>query len=311
MSLGIDVSRYNGTIDWNKVKSAGVKFAILKTVSTNYSEFGGLYIDPAFERNYAECKRLGIPVGVYYFTYATLSSTTQKELSLLKKALAGKTFEYPIYIDVEADSVTKKGKTVLTDRIIEALETIESWGYYAGYYTYRSFASKYIELDRLKAYDCWIADYGTNKGVKPYPKSKFTGPHGIWQYTSTGKVNGIKGNVDMNESYKDYPAIIKRAGLNGFGKTEAVKKTVDELAKEVIADKWGRGDERREALTKAGYNYSEVQARVNELLKKKSVDELAKEVIAGKWGNGAEREARLEAEGYDYDAVQDRVNELL
>ena len=93
------------------------------------------------------------------------------------------------------------------------------------------------------------------------------------------------------------------------------KKSVDELAREVIAGKWGNGSDRKNNLTKAGYDYDKVQARVNEILTykpaKKSVDELAREVIRGEWGNGSERRVRLTQAGYDYDAVQARVNEIL
>ena len=104
-----------------------------------------------------------------------------------------------------------------------------------------------------------------------------------------GRVNGIGGDVDLDCCYKDYPSVIKGGGFNGYGKTESVKpaKTVDELAREVLAGKWGNGIERREKLTAAGYDYSAVQERVNELLQKpqKSVTELAKEVIQGKWAH--------------------------
>ena len=93
------------------------------------------------------------------------------------------------------------------------------------------------------------------------------------------------------------------------------KKSVDELAREVIAGKWGNGSDRRIRLTQAGYDYDAVQARVNEILTDKpadkSIDELAREVIRGEWGNGSERRARLTQAGYDYDAVQTRVNEIL
>lgn len=137
----------------------------------------------------------------------------------------------------------------------------------------------------------------------------------MWQSSSTGKVNGISGNVDTDIAYKDYPTIIKAAKLNGFGssaqKPTVTTKTVEELAKEVIAGKWGNGAARKTALTNAGYDYSTVQAKVNELMSGKSVDELAREVIAGKWGNGNERKKKLTAAGYDYSKVQARVNQLL
>ena len=143
------------------------------------------------------------------------------------------------------------------------------------------------------------------------------------QVIGTGRVNGISGNVDMDYRYSDYPAIVKNGGYNGYKKgtkkttstaTTVKKKTVDELAKEVIAGKWSAGDERKQKLTAVGYDYSKVQARVNELMSKpalKSVDEIAEEVIRGKWGNGDERKQKLTSAGYDYSKVQAKVNELM
>ena len=105
------------------------------------------------------------------------------------------------------------------------------------------------------------------------------------------------------------------SGTTSTSTSQTSKKSVDELAKEVIAGKWSAGEERKQKLTAAGYSYSAVQNRVNELLSgktpQKSVDELAREVIAGKWGNGEERRKKLTAAGYNYSAVQNRVNELM
>ena len=89
------------------------------------------------------------------------------------------------------------------------------------------------------------------------------------------------------------------------------KKSIDEVAKEVIQGQWGNGEDRKNRLTSAGYDYAAVQNVVNQLLSKKSIDQIAKEVIQGKWGNGEERKHRLEASGYDYNIVQQKVNELL
>lgn len=115
----------------------------------------------------------------------------------------------------------------------------------------------------------------------------------------------------------DYPAKIKAAGLNGYIKTGVavpVKKSNEVIADEVIAGKWGTGDDRKERLEIAGYNYSVIQSIVNDrfgVVPKKSVDEVVREVIHGDWGNGSERKQRLTAAGYDYSAVQKRVSELL
>lgn len=251
---GIDVSRYQGNIDWSKVKASGIKFAMLKTVSTNKS-FGGIYIDPYFERNYKECKRLGIPVGVYYYTYAQDIKTANAELSKLYEAIKGKQFEYPIVIDVEDNKLKPISKAALTELVEYAAEKIESWGCYAQVYTYLHYANTELDMTRLQNYDLWLAAYRSTRPSKP--------KHNMWQYSSTGKVPGISGNVDLNYAYRDYPTIIKQAGLNGY---YPQTKTVDELAREVLDGVWGNGKARKEALTKAGYNYNHVQARVNELL---------------------------------------------
>ena len=135
----------------------------------------------------------------------------------------------------------------------------------------------------------------------------------------------------MNYCYTNYPIIVKAEGYNGYRKAgvkkastvkttatgtsnTSAKKSVDELAKEVIAGKWSAGEERKQKLIAAGYDYNAVQKRVNELMSKpklKTVDEIAKEVIQGKWSAGDERKQKLTAAGYDYGKVQARVNELM
>ena len=198
----IDVSRYQGNIDWDKL-AGKIGGAMLKTVSTNKS-FGGIYIDPMFETNYAACRRLGIPVGVYYYTYAQDAATVQAELAKLHQALAGKTFTLPVAVDVEDNKLKALSADALTDLVIAAADAIESWGLYAMVYTYTYYSQTELNMDRLSAYDLWIADY---TGKRPSRK------HGMWQYTSKGSLPGISGNVDKNHVYKDYPGIIRRAGL--------------------------------------------------------------------------------------------------
>lgn len=198
----IDVSRYQGTIDWDKL-AGKIGGAMLKTVSTNKS-FGGIYIDPVFERNYSECKRLGIPVGVYYYTYAQDAAAARAELDKLKEALTGKNFELPVAVDVEDNKLKPLPADALTDLVIQAADTIESWGLYAMVYTYTHYSQTELNMDWLNPYDLWIADYRSQR-----PSRK----HGMWQYTSTGKMDGIAGNVDISHAYKDYPSIIARAGL--------------------------------------------------------------------------------------------------
>ena len=198
----IDVSRYQGNINWDKL-AGKIGGAMLKTVSTNKS-FGGIYIDPMFESNYAACRRLGIPVGVYYYTYAQDAATVQAELAKLHQALAGKTLTLPVAVDVEDNKLKPLSADALTDLVIAAADAIESWGLYAMVYTYTWYSQTELNMDRLSAYDLWIADYRSKRPTRK---------HGMWQYTSTGRLEGIAGNVDISHAYKDYPTIIARAGL--------------------------------------------------------------------------------------------------
>lgn len=216
----MDVSRHQGTIDWAKVKASGrVDGVMLKTVSTNSklsNRADGLYIDPTFERNYAECKRVGLPVGVYYYTYAVSRASADKELALLKTALTGKTFELPICVDVEDNKLHKLGKQALTDLTAYCLSTVQSWGVYAMLYTGLYFGQTYLYMGgaALKAYDVWLARYPKDQSkTKPEDKPKTAFTFGMWQYTSTAHVPGVSTNVDLSHAYKDYASIIRRAGL--------------------------------------------------------------------------------------------------
>ena len=209
----MDAARYQGKIDWDAVKASGlVDCVLLKTVSTNSKlsrRKDGLYIDPTFERNYAECKRVGLPVGVYYYTYATTKAMADAELAVLKTALAGKTFEMPVCVDVEDNKLVKLNKGSLTALVDYELRTLESWGVYALLYTGLNFSLTRLNMAKLKAYDVWVAAYRKSM-KKPATSYKY----GIWQYTDEARIPGVSKNADMSYAYKDYPTIIKRAGLS-------------------------------------------------------------------------------------------------
>lgn len=188
---GIDVSKYQGEIDWKKVKDAGVKFAMLRLLSSNNS---GPYIDPYFEKNYEGAKSVGISVGAYIYTYATTEEKQNTELTMAVEALNGKTLEYPLALDVEDSSLTSIGKEALSDLVLRGLVIIDQKGYIPMLYTYTNYTSN-LNMDTFKDYDLWIADY---RGYNGYGNCE------MWQYTSSGKVDGINGNVDMNICYKEY-----------------------------------------------------------------------------------------------------------
>lgn len=202
----MDVSRWQGTIDWNTVKASGkVDGVMIRALGSKGSK---PYVDPTFEVNYAGATAAGLPVGVYYYTTARTKAQADAELAMLRKALAGKALGLPVAVDVEDNTLTALGKQALTDLTAYALGVIQSWGVYAMLYTYLSFAASrlYMGGAALKPYDVWLAAYRKDKPATAYP-------YGMWQYTSQGKLPGISGPVDLSHAYKDYAAIIQRAGL--------------------------------------------------------------------------------------------------
>lgn len=198
----LDVSKWQGSIDWDAVKRSGKIDGVMLRVLG--SKGGKPYIDPFFARNYAECARLGLPVGGYYYTCAVMQRQTEEELAALKTALRGKTFQLPLAIDVEDPRLRSLAPAKLSALVAEAAAQLEAWGLYAMVYTYTNFADTALDMAALAAYDLWIADY---RGTRPTRK------HGMWQYTSSGRVPGISGPVDLNVTTLNYPKIIRKKGL--------------------------------------------------------------------------------------------------
>ena len=206
LTSGIDVSQWQGAIDWAKVKAAGVQFALLRAGYGDTLSYPS-QIDAQYERNYAECKRLGIPVGVYFYSYATTTEAAKREAQSCLALLKGKQFEMPIYYDVEEYSIFKSGKTGDISRAF--ISELEKAGYWVGIYTYRS-AMGYFPSDIKDKKAMAIAEYGD--------KLNYSGQYGIWQNSSTWRVQGISGNVDHDYCYVDYPTLIKENGKNGYEK---------------------------------------------------------------------------------------------
>lgn len=217
---GIDVSRWQGNIDWAKVRGAGIECAILKCGGSD----SGFYTDKTFEANYHGAKANGVQVGVYYFVgegctnYEAGVADAKRCLEIIK----GKQFELPIYIDFEAPS--GRDKVGNTEACIGFCETVERAGYFAGIYSsdISGFKERLTE-GRLKQYSWWVARYGS----KP---NRPNDPMHVWQKSSTGRVNGISGNVDLDEFYIDFASIVKERGLNGYTASAPVvnKKTLEE-----------------------------------------------------------------------------------
>ena len=206
----VDVSRYQGLIDWAQVAAAGYKGAMLKTVSTNRrlsKRADGLYIDPTFETNYRNARAAGLDVGVYYYTYATSEAMADAELALLRQAVRGKELTLPVALDMEDETLAVLKPKDLTNLAAYALEKVEKMGFYAQLYTYTSYANTHLDMARLSGrWDVWLADY---TGKTP----NVTFNYNAHQHTSKGSVPGITGNVDLNVTTLNYPRIIRKKGL--------------------------------------------------------------------------------------------------
>ena len=221
----LDVSRWQGSIAWDKVKASGLVSGVMIRAMGNSKEGkpSKPYIDHYFARNYAECKRLGIPCGVYGYFKATNKAQADKELALFKRALGGRTFQLPVAVDIEDKVQQTLSKSALTDLTAYCLSTVQSWGVYAMLYTGLWFGQTYLYMGgaALKAYDVWLARYPKDQSkTKPEDKPKTAFTFGMWQYTSTAHIPGVVDatpgkvtNVDLSHAYKDYATIIQRARL--------------------------------------------------------------------------------------------------
>lgn len=275
---GIDISSWQSGLDLSSAKKAGFDFVILRAGFTGIAG-RSLNKDNTFENFYTQAKRNGLGVGVYWYSCANTRQTGINEAEYLyKNCLKGKQFDYPIYIDVEEQKWQANNKKGVTDAIIGFCEYLEGKGYYVGIYASLYWFNSKIDTARLKEYTKWVACWANTA-----PKVSFTG-FDMWQDSDNGRAGGKR--IDTDVSYKDFPSIIKKGGFNGYPKTvtvgkdndtvsggktqtpEKAKKTITQLAKEVIDGKWGDGIVRQTRLTNAGYNYDKVQAKVNELMAK-------------------------------------------
>ena len=202
---GVDVSVYQGNIDWNKAKADGIEFAIMRAGYGKYVSQKDKY----FDQNMKNAKAAGLPCGVYWFSYALTPEDAIKEADACYEVIKNYKLEYPVSFDMETESQMKLPKETVA-QIIEAFcGRMESYGYYTTLYTYASFLNYKVDDRIFDKYDIWVAHYNTSKPA-------FNRNYGLWQYSCTGSVWGITGNVDRDYVYLDYERIIKNAHLNGF-----------------------------------------------------------------------------------------------
>lgn len=194
---GIDVSSWQDIIDWKRVKSAGIDFAILRS---------SFYIrkDKTFEYNIAEAQKAGVMVGVYHYCYATTVLEAREEARYFLSVIEPYELDLPVILDFEDPSQEDLGKSRLTAIAKAFLDEIKNAGYDPMLYANKHWLTTLLDMDKLSEYDLWLAEWRTSP--------TYGGDFGIWQFSSEGKVSGIRGDVDLNICYRDYYKIISDGG---------------------------------------------------------------------------------------------------
>ena len=256
--FGIDVSHHNGRIDWQAVARDNKKFTILKCQYEAQSH----RIDETFEYNYAEAGKYGLARGVYIYIARASMADPKADAESLLKHLKGRKLEYGIWLDLEDKTVDVKGKAYIRQLAYTYSNIFIKAGYYVGIYCNRDWYIRLIHEDLKQDFDFWIARYPKNDSGA-YNKMSSLKPSSqmavAWQYSSKGNVAGIKTRVDLDVDYD---------GVVNLIASSPHRKSVEEIAREVIENKWGTKDTkptRNELLTMAGYDWRAVQKKVNEI----------------------------------------------
>lgn len=206
MIRGIDVSKWQGNIDWQKVKAAGIEFAIIRAGYGN----SAAQKDQFFEQNYRGAKAAGLHVGAYWYSYANSFREAIQEAEAFRKVIAGKQFDMPVYLDMEEKGQLEAGRDFCSGLIRTFCSEMEKAGYYAGFYTSASYARTVVSPEIISRYTFWCAQWADH--------CSYMGRCGIWQHSSKGRVAGIQGDVDLDACYQDFPKVIRKGGFNGYPK---------------------------------------------------------------------------------------------
>lgn len=251
VKAGIDVSYYQGNIDWENVP---MDFAIIRAGYRGWGT-GEIVEDEKVRVNCEQANAKNIPIGLYFFSQAVSETEARAEAQFVLAIAKNYRVEYPIYIDTELSGAA--GNAGRADKLTAAQRTacvkafcdeVEKAGYYAGIYCSESWCKNNLLYNDLKAYDFWIAKWSTNEPFVPVS-------WGVWQHTNNASVFGIAGRVDGDKAYKDYPSIIKNAGLNGLG-------TVKGFAFEFGALTGKDAEKMRELLAEIGIDYKESEVEI-------------------------------------------------
>lgn len=203
----IDLSKWNGAVDFAKVKASGIDGVIIRT---GFGVKSPKQVDRRFEEYYAKAKAAGLYVGAYHYSYAKDVAGAVKEAEFMLELLKGKSFELPVYGDFEEQG--KLSKALCTEMVKAFCDRLEAAGAWAGVYSYDTFFRDKLTADIPKRYTAWVA-----RVENVFPKCVPQGNIGIWQYSWKGCIDGIKGDVDMDFCYRNFPDIIGKTGKNIFG----------------------------------------------------------------------------------------------
>ena len=207
MVNGIDVSKWQGKMNWDAAYKCGIRHAMLR------AGIGAGQVDVQFARNVSECERIGIAWGAYWYSFATTEAAARAEARACLAALKGRKPSMPIAYDIEYEPDILALSNAQRTALVKAfLDEIEAAGYYGMLYASRDFIRNRLNWSELKKYDVWVAQYASTCTCPL--------PYGIWQYSSKNALGvlGYGQSLDCDRIYKDYPAIIKAAGLNGWPK---------------------------------------------------------------------------------------------
>ncbi len=212
--FGIDVSQWQGDVDWAAVKASGVDYVILRAGYGKYAS----QVDTKFYENVSAAQAAGLDCGIYWYSYALTVEDARQEAEVCCEIIKDYNYTYPVYFDIE-DPSQQGLSTAQTSAIIETFcSTVADHGYYPGLYSYASFLSTKVYTEVLQKYDIWAAHFGVQSPA-------FNGVYGMWQYSSTGTVDGIKNEVDLDHCYRNYPYITSPETYVGSGLTTSTTTT--------------------------------------------------------------------------------------
>jgi len=204
---GIDVSKWNGDINWKRVKNSGkVQFVMIR------ASYGYEDTDPMLEKNVAGCEKYDIPYGFYHYMYARNTAEAKKEAAYFLNTISGYSPEYPVVLDIEEDFYKSMPKRDVTDIVTTFMEALEDSGYYAMIYSYAKFFEDNLIMDKIEKYDIWVACWGDEEKLA----ENYSYHYGMWQYSETGSISGIDEYVDYDYAFKNYRETIRKYGLNNL-----------------------------------------------------------------------------------------------